>query len=175
MDRRIFFIAWAALMGCSAAPQPAVRSARPAAPCAGGVVASDAELSRYAGCRSIAGHLDVRGVTSLAALHSLERVDGTLRIERTDRLYSLAGLERLRSVDTLDIRDNTALISGGALRGLDRVRHSHLSNNPRLSKTYGLLDAIAKSSDDVHIEHNSGLTAEGVRQSEAPSATLALR
>lgn len=175
MDRRVFFIVWTALMGCSAARQTAVRAAAPAAPCVGGAVAGDAELERYAGCRVIAGRIDVRGVTSLAPLRSLERVDGTLCIERTDRLYSLSGLERLRSVGTLEIRDNTALISGGALRGLDRVQRAHLSHNPRLSKTYGLLDAIVKGGGDVYLAHNSGLTAEGVRESEAPSATLALR
>ncbi len=76
-------------------------------------------------------------------------------------------------MDTLDIRDNTALISGGALRGLARVRRAHVSNNPRLSKTYGLLDALEKGGSDVYLAHNSGLSAEGVHESGALSGALA--
>ena len=97
MVQKLFYGAFGLLMGCSAMPQPGVRAAHSVAGCEGGVVNQDAELARYTGCRVVAGHLDVRGVTSLAPLHALERVDGTLRIERTDRLYSLTGLERLRS------------------------------------------------------------------------------
>jgi hypothetical protein len=173
MNRTVLLIGALAVAGCAAAPPAKIQTAEPKA-CAGGVVRGDAELQRYTGCRSV-GHLDVRGVTSLLPLHSLERVDGTLRIERTDKLYSLAGLERLRSVDALDLRDNTALISGGALRGLSHVRRAHLSNNPRLSKTYGLLDAIRKTHEDVVLSNNSGLSAEGVPESEVLSNALAAR
>lgn len=174
MDRSVFFVAALALGGCSAGSHAGVRPAQATSACAGGVVHGDAELARYAGCRSV-GHLDVRGVSTLQPLHSLERVDGTLRIEQTDKLYSLAGLERLRSVDTLVVRDNTALISGGALAKLHHVRLTRVSNNPRLTKTYGLLDAIGKTGADLYLSNNSGLAAEGVRESEVLSGALAAR
>jgi len=175
MVQKLFYGAFGLLMGCSAMPQPGVRAAHSVAGCEGGVVNQDAELARYTGCRVVAGHLDVRGVTSLAPLHALERVDGTLRIERTDRLYSLTGLERLRSVDMLDIRDNTALVSGGALRGLTHVRRVHVSDNPRLSKAYGMLDALAKSNADLYLSNNSGLSTEGVPQTATFTGALAAR
>jgi hypothetical protein len=175
MVQKLFYSAFGLLMGCSALPQTGARAAHTATSCKGGVVSQDAELVRYTGCRVVAGHLDVRGVTSLAPLHSLEHVDGTLRIERTDRLYSLAGLERLRSVDMLDIRDNTALVSGGALRGLTHVRRVHVSDNPRLSKAYGMLDGLAKSNADLYLSNNSGLSTEGVQQTETFTGVLAAR
>jgi len=174
MDRSLFFVAALMLGGCSASSHAGVHAARPTSTCAGGVVHGDAELARYVGCRSV-GHLDVRGVSTLAPLRSLERVDGTLRIEQTDELYSLAGLERLRSVDTLVVRDNAALISAGALGKLGHVRLTRVSNNPRLTKTYGLFDAIGKSGGSVYLSKNSGLTAEGVPESDVLSSAVAAR
>lgn len=175
MNQTMLFTAALVIAGCSSAPPTRIQAATQPAACTGGIVRSDAELQRYAHCRVIAGHLAVRGVTSLLPLRSLEQIDGTLRIEQTDRLYSLAGLERLRSVDTLDLRDNTALISGGALRALSHVRRTHLSNNPRLTKTYGLLDAIEKTGGDVYLSNNSGLSAEGVPESDVLAGAVAAR
>lgn len=169
------FVAAAFIAGCSSAPPTGVRTAAAPPACSGGVVRSDAELQRYAGCRVVGGHLDLRGVSSLLPLHSLERVEGTFRIEQTDRLYSLAGLERLRSVDTLDLRDNASLISGGALRHLTHVRRTHLSNNPRLTKTYGILDALEKTCGDVYLSNNPGLSAEGVPESDVLAGAVATR
>jgi hypothetical protein len=130
--------------------------------CSGGVVRSDAELVRYDGCERIDGDLLVVGVSSLAPLASLVQVNGELRIEHTQRLYSLAGLESLRGVRELELRDNAGLISGAAMRSLTQVGHLTIARNPRLSGARSLMHALEQSGAELELEHNAGLAAEGV-------------
>ena len=80
---------------------------------------SDAELADLSHCGTIRGALRVTGqVTSLAPLASLVRVEGSLIIEALE-VTSLAGLESLRSVDSLEIR--SPVTSLAALRDVEQV------------------------------------------------------
>ncbi len=144
------------------------------ASCAGGVVQNDAELRRYEGCSAIDGDLLVRGVTSLEPLGALERIAGSLRVENTQKLYSLSGLERLKSVRELELRHNDGLISGGALHGLARAEHIEITDNPRLTRNYGLLQGLERSRARLDVSHNTGLTAEGVAEFRSSESTTTL-
>lgn len=160
-------IAFITLLGLSAACSPAGIEKAPATAaatgCAGGIVLRDAELQTYRGCRAISGDLELSGVTSLAPLATLRSVHGTLRIENASKLYTLEGLERLRSVGALEIHHNASLISAGALRQLKQASHVSISHNPRLSTKYGLLDGMRRSGVAIDLAANWGLVAEGVR------------
>jgi len=140
--------------------------------CPGGVVQSQRELERYAGCTTIDGDLLVENVHSLAPLAALETVNGKLRIEHTRHLYSLAGLERLERVQELALRDDAALISASALHGLLHAERVHISQNPRLSAGFGFERALRQSGAAVELAHNAGLAAEGMREFRShPSRT----
>lgn len=143
-----------------------------ASSCEGGSVQSDAELVKYAGCSYVAGNLELQGITSLAALGALRTVEGTLRIGRTERLYTLAGLENLRSVSTLELHHNVALINAGALAELAEARRASVTDNPRLSAAYGFLEGLRRAGVEVQLTHNHGLSAEGVTGSGAYSARV---
>jgi len=153
----------ALLAACSGSAVP--RAAAPAAAataCEGGSVHSDAELERYGHCVTIAGDLDVTGVTSVQPLARLRSVDGTLSIRRTERLYSLSGLENLRRVDTLRIERNRGLISIRSLNALAHAEKVSIVANPRLSSSQGLMDGLKRVAADITMVGNVGLRAEGV-------------
>jgi hypothetical protein len=172
--RRIYLgIACAASLACSSTGVGRGSAVAHAPACAGGRVTSDSELQRYRGCSEVSGDLVLQGVSSLTPLAALRRVEGTLRIERTTRLYTLAGLEHLQSVRALEIHHNQALITAGALGKLARADHASLSNNPRLTTTYGLLEGMSYAGVPVDLSHNCGLTAEGLRESLPPKALAA--
>jgi hypothetical protein len=175
MVKQFVFLCCALSAACSATNTSgtAPRSAE-AASCAGGVAQNDAELRRYEGCREIKGDLLVRNVTSVAPLAALEHLDGSLRIEHTERLYSLTGLEHLKSARELVLRDNAGLICAGALSGLARADHVHIADNPRLSRAYGLMPALARSGASVDLNNNLGLEAEGVEAFRALGAATTL-
>ena len=178
MTKPILFV-WCALsVACSASGLHAgAPRAAEVKRCAGGVARSNAELTRYEGCARVDGDLAVVGVTSVNALASLEQVTGKLRIENTERLYSLAGLESLRGARELTLRNNARLISGDALRNLTQVGRVTISENPRLSAGRGLLRGLSQSGAEVLLEHNAGLAADGLGNFHpVPSrATLAQR
>ncbi|HTQ03640.1 MAG TPA: hypothetical protein VMI54_07275 [Polyangiaceae bacterium] len=181
MTKQLLMLVCTLSAACSTTSLPPARTNAPAnasAPsCAGGVAQNDAELARYAGCSAIDGDLLVRDVTSLESLGALEHMAGRLRIEHTERLYSLAGLERLRSVRELELRHNDGLISGGALRGLAHAERIELSDNPRLTRSYGFMQGIERSGARLDLSRNTGLTAEGVEEfrSRESATTLAAR
>lgn len=168
MTRFILSAACALTFACSGTVSAPARTQ--AVACGGGVVRSDAELERYRGCGEVSGDLAVRGVTSLAPLVSLRRVTGTLSIGETRRLYTLDGLEELRSVGTLELRGNAGLIHAGALGNLEDAGHATLTDNPRLSSTFGLLDGIERAGVTIEFSGNWGLIAEGVIESRRDGA-----
>jgi hypothetical protein len=176
MNRIALYLLCTVTMGCSTASV----ARAPATPrstsstCGGGIVLHDAELEAYRGCRDVSGDLALYGVTTLAPLASLHSVEGTLTIEHTSRLYTLAGLEHLRSVNRLEVNHNVSLVNAGALRKLDHVRHVSVTHNPRLSTTYGFLDGMGRAGAEVDFAHNSGLVAEGVTEA-TPGGTVAAR
>jgi hypothetical protein len=129
------------------------------------------ELAR--GCQENSGNLELQSVTSLAVLGSLRRVEGALRIEHTERLYTLAGLEQLRSVEALELNHNARLINASALRGLAVALHARVTDNPRLSRRYGWFDGLTRSGVKIELLRNRGLTVEGFADSSP--ATLAVR
>src|SRR5262245_41455848 len=59
--------------------------------------------------RIVEGDLDISNETSLERFENLEIVTGTLTIAGNTRLRSLDGLQRLRAVKHLVIRENLAL------------------------------------------------------------------
>ena len=133
--------------------------------CEGGSVHGDAELARYAACATIKGDLDVTSVSTLAPLRELEAVDGMLTIRKTDRLYSLSGLERLRRVEGLAIEENRSLISIGSLNMLAHAERVSIVLNPRLTSTQGFMNGLSRATSRITVVGNAGLRAEGVASS----------
>jgi len=142
--------------------------------CASGVVRSDAELGRYAACARITGDLVLEGVTSLEPLAGLRQVDGALRIQSTERLYTLDGLENLENLRELSLHKNRALINAGGLNGVAQVFSVTITENPRLTKSFGLLKGLRMRPARITITENAGLDAEGVHVS-ADSIQVAQR
>lgn len=174
MNRIVLCLVCTVSMACSSVGVARAPAAPHAASCGGGIVLHDSELAAYRGCRSISGDLALYGVTTLAPLASLHSVEGTLTIEHTSRLYTLAGLEHLRSVNRLEINHNASLVNAGALRKLDHVSHVSVTHNPRLSTKYGFLDGMGHAGAELDLAHNSGLVAEGVTEA-TPAGTVAAR
>ncbi|HEX5098874.1 MAG TPA: hypothetical protein VFV94_05210 [Polyangiaceae bacterium] len=164
MNRIILCLLCTVSVACSSVGVARAPAAPRTASCAGGIVLHDSELEAYRGCRNVSGDLALYGVTTLAPLASLRSVGGTLTVEHTSRLYTLAGLEQLRSVNRLEVNHNASLVNAGALRKLDHVRHVSVTHNPRLSTTYGFLDGMGRAGAEVDLAHNSGLVAEGVTE-----------
>ncbi len=162
MNRIALYLLCTVSAACSTAGVTTPPATAHASSCGGGIVLHDSELQAYRGCRSISGDLALYGVTSLAPLASVRSIEGTLTIEHTSRLYTLAGLEQLRRVDRLEIHHNASLINAGALSKLEHVQQASVTHNPRLSTKYGFFDAMGRAGVDVEIAHNSGLVAEGV-------------
>lgn len=174
MNRIVLYLLGTVSAACSNVGVARAPTAPHTASCGGGIVLHDSELEAYRGCRSVSGDLALYGVTTLAPLASLHSVEGTLTIEHTSRLYTLAGLEHLRSVNRLEINHNASLVNAGALRKLEQVRHVSVTHNPRLSTTYGFLDAMDRAGAELDLAHNSGLVAEGVTVA-TPGGTVAAR
>jgi len=175
MTKQFLMLVCTLAAACSSTNLPRALPATAAATsCGGGVAQNDVELRRYAGCSEIDGDLLVRGVTSLEPLAALEHIAGHLRVEHTERLYSLAGLERLRSVRELTLAYNGGLISGGALSGLTHAEHVRISDNPRLTRNYGLMRGLEQSRARLDLSHNLGLSAEGVAEFRSSESTTTL-
>jgi hypothetical protein len=173
MNRVALYLVCTVSMACSSVGVARAPAAPRAASCGGGIVLHDSELEAYRGCRGVSGDLALYGVTTLAPLAALHSVEGTLTIEHTSRLYTLAGLEQLRSVNRLEINHNSSLVNAGALRKLEQVHHVSMTHNPRLSTTYGFLDGVGRAGAEVDLAHNSGLVAEGVTEATPPGTVAA--
>jgi hypothetical protein len=164
MLKQIIVLACALSTACSAGFRGVTAHTTEGVSCEGGVAKGQIELERYNGCTAIGGDLLVEDVESLAPLAHVERIDGNLRIEHTRHLYSLSGLERLRSLHELTLRDNRGLINGGALHGLAHAQSVFLTENPRLSRGYGFGDGLVQSGARLDLRNNTGLTAEGMKE-----------
>jgi Receptor L domain len=177
MNKQCIWLVCALSTACSAGFGKASVSTPERVSCPGGVIQTQAELGRYAGCTQIDGDLLVEHVDSLAPLAALEAVAGKLRIEHTRHLYSLAGLENLERVRELSLEDNTGLIDGGALHGLLHAERAHIAKNPRLSRAHGFEQGLVQSGASLELTHNAGLYAEGMREfrSQAAGITVAQR
>jgi hypothetical protein len=158
------------LNACAGAAHPQGASLPGRADCRGGSVHGDAELAKLEGCVSIDGDVRITNVTSLAPLASLKTVTGTLEVGPTHQLTTLAGLESLKSARSVVLEHNVALINARALNGLFDASRVHVSNNPRLSKSFGLLEGLAMRDAKLELSHNVGLEAEGLRSSPAKDA-----
>jgi hypothetical protein len=164
MNPKMIALAFSTLLGActGAGSQHAARAGAAPVACEGSSVRSDAELARYAGCTEIQGSLSIEGVTTLAPLADLHRVEGALTVRNTRRLYSLAGLEALAEVGELRIEKNVGLINAGSLNGLSLAASVVIAENPRLTKRYGLLGQLTNGSTRIRYEANAGLRAEGI-------------
>jgi hypothetical protein len=171
--KTIAFALTTLMAACSTSGMPhATPASRTAVTCDGGSVTSDLELARYEGCTEVRGDLAISGVSSLEAMADLHRVEGTLSISETQRLYTLSGLESLAEVGALRIEHNRALINAHGLNGLTRAGAVVIAKNPRLSKRYGLLAKLSGSSTHLTITDNRGLMAEGVASAQTLVGTL---
>ena len=171
MIKNILLVAVGTLLAaCSGSGLPhAAAPALGASACEAGSVNGDAELEQYARCTTVAGDLEISRVTSVKALEHLRSVDGTLTIRETDHLYSLAGLEHLRRVNVLRLEKNRGLISIGSLNALARAEKVSIVQNPRLSRTHGLMAGLRHAVAEVTLVDNLGLRAEGVTMASGPS------
>lgn len=84
-------------------------------------IASDADIASLEDVRVVSGALEVTGdVSSLAALHCLEVVEGPLIIEGTTELEDLSGLENLAAAESLTLKFNDSITTTRGL-GLERL------------------------------------------------------
>ncbi|HMJ70319.1 MAG TPA: FlgD immunoglobulin-like domain containing protein [Cyclobacteriaceae bacterium] len=84
----------------------------------------DAFASR--GCSVFTGSIEIFGwnegdVTNIDSLYTLERVNGSLTIDRIDLLTNLRGLRNLKSAGTLAIRENPLLTNLDGLDSLESI------------------------------------------------------
>lgn len=168
---KIVVLALATLLAaCSGSVTHEARAPRQAgASCKGGSVSGDAELARFARCVTVHGDLDVTGVTTLAPLRALESVAGTLAIRKTDRLYSLDGLEHLTRVEELSLEQNRGLISIGSLNALAHADRVRIVANPRVTSTRGFMNGLSREGSQITVVGNVGLRAEGVASTDRVS------
>jgi hypothetical protein len=107
--------------------------------CPAATLDSAAAVASYAACDSVEGDLRIVGtdLSDLTALQRLRSVSGTLEISSNPELETLSGLERLSSVQGLEIRGNIALSSLRGLEGLERMERLVIERNG-LHDTAGL-------------------------------------
>ena len=130
--------------------------------CEGGRATNAAELERFAHCTDIRGNLQVGGVSTLAPLAALRSVSGSLTIENTRELDSLAGLERLESVKSLVLIANDALDDISALSGLESVSTVDIVGNANLRNLSGL--ANVEKLERLRLEDNGIYSMGGLEQ-----------
>jgi len=155
----IIVLATAFLGGCAGV----TKSSTPTA-AAASVVAERAQSSSPS---IVEGDLDITNQTSLERFENLEVVTGTLTIVGNTRLSSLDGLERLRAVKHLVVRENLSLTTLEGLSGLRHARSVTLEGNPRLENLNGLeglekLDRLVVTKNGIYCTRGlSGLTEAG--------------
>jgi hypothetical protein len=153
-------VAAASLGGCAAAPQSNAPVSSPAStPAALGV------STREHSPAIVEGDLDITNRTSLAGFENVEVVTGTLTIVGNTRLSTLDGLEHLRAVKHLVIRENLALTNVEGLSGLRHAKSITIAGNPRLRDLDGLgglrsVDSLVVSKNGIYC--TSGLA--GLRE-----------
>ena len=147
MNPKLIALAFSTLLGActGAGSHAAARAGTAPVACEGSSVRSDAELARYAGCTEIEGSLSIEGVTTLAPLRDVHRIDGALSVRNTRRLYTLAGLEALDEVGELRIEKNVGLINAGSLAPSSGIRERMRDLLPRLDEALVRFEALAKT------------------------------
>jgi hypothetical protein len=88
--------------------------------------------------RIVEGDLTISNRSSLDELAELEIVTGTLTIEGNTRLQNLEGLENLRAVGGLVVRENLSLATMDSLANLRHAKTVSIVGNPRLENLHGL-------------------------------------
>jgi hypothetical protein len=171
MTKSLFTVTAIAFLvsACSGAAHPQGASIASRSSCHGGAIHDDAALAELAGCVSIEGDVSIANVTTLSPLASLRSVAGRLEIGPTHELTTLAGLENLESARSVVLEHNAALINARALNGLLATSRVQVGNNPRLSKSFGLLEGLALRDAKLELSHNVGLEAEGLEDTPARS------
>ncbi len=163
MTKRIWILISAGvLVACSGAERSGRLIAEmPAlAACNGEEIASNAQLTRYAHCAIVSGDLTLDGVNDLSLLGGVREVTGTLWIENTSDLASLAGLEKLESVDTLMLTNNRGLLSVRQLSHLQKAHALVLLRNPKLGRLEGV--SHVASLDNLTLVDNGFATLVGL-------------
>jgi len=200
--------AFLAVQGCAAREAPVATAHAPFA-CEGGRITAEDYAASYADCAIIHGSLEVVGtsLSSLAPFANVQHISGSLIVRDNDRLESvvalgqlrsvqsieitgnpalasLAGLERIPSLDrlvlernglydtqgleglsevgALVVRKNPKLISLGGLSGLTRADSVEIVGNPRLCASLGMLPALREVKGELHVSRNVGLSESDV-------------
>lgn len=135
-------LAVAASAACSAPEARPALSASASLECQGGVVRSEADAARFAGCETVVGDLEISGsdLTELAELSSVRRVTGKLSVVGNTRLISLAGL-----------------------KGVVRAGSVEIHRNPLLCGYFGLLTGLEVVDQPLELGKNRGLSQRDVR------------
>lgn len=141
-------LAAASLGGCAAAPHSTAAASSP-------ISTPAAVRSAEQAPTIVEGDLDITNRTSLAGFENVEVVTGTLTIVGNTRLTTLDGLEHLRAVKHLVIRENLALTSVEGLSGLRHAKTVTLEGNPRLRDLAGLdglrrVDSLVVSKNGIY-------------------------
>jgi hypothetical protein len=110
--------------------------------------------------RIVEGDLDISNETSLERFENLEIVTGTLTVAGNTRLQNLDGLERLRAVKHLVIRENLGLTDIQGLHGLRHAKSVTIEKNPRLENLHGL--ESLKKLDRLVVADNGIFCTSGV-------------
>jgi hypothetical protein len=133
------------------------------------LLAEQAHVDALRGIASIDGSLviDGSGVSSLAELGSLTRIEGDLVVEGSTSLQSLDGLGQLAHIGgALRLAGNTALTSLRALAALHAVEEVSITNNPALAacEAQWLVDNVTDTLGGVigELAPDGGLQPGGV-------------
>ncbi|HEV8547921.1 MAG TPA: hypothetical protein VGQ57_02815 [Polyangiaceae bacterium] len=144
------------------------------------------ELNAFANVRSVSGALTIAHNASLETLGALARLRSVRKLtiagnpeltdlrglgglERVERLelrrngfYRTLGLEHLRSVGELVVKENPNLVSLSGLNHVAVAGSLQISDNPRLSARLGLLPALESLRGELVVSHNLGVSKADV-------------
>lgn len=174
MTRTIFIGCLAALLSCACA-----------APCEGGevtlkgdvTIGSSADLDGLQCVTAVEGDLNIESdiVRSLDSLERLQRVEGSLTIERAGSLQSLRGLDALRRIEGDLIIGRNALLRD--LSGLDALTVVEgavsISRNPSLEELTGL-ESLASVGGDLQVSDTAVRDLAVFRRLQSVSGVMQL-
>jgi hypothetical protein len=125
---------------CSANGARVARTNAAPLSCAGGVIQTESDAARFAGCTTVNGDLQIANsqLSDLTALETLRNVSGTLTVTNNSELTDLTGLEQLASVGGLNVYNNPALGDFSGLSALRMAPVVDIRNNPALASLSGL-------------------------------------
>jgi len=113
----------------------------------------------YPGCTEVSCNVWIEGedITNLNGLNFLTCIDGNLCLKKNSSLNSLAGLENLKHIENLVIKNNDQLVNLVGLESLDTIKGTLKIWYNDILKNLSGLNNIAFVENDLLIEGNYAL------------------